>query len=733
MAPREQSSKGHARRGGRRVRTPTTLQMEGTECGAASLAMVLAYHGRHVALQELRVACGVSRDGSKASNIVAAAQRYGLACSAYKLEPEDLDELDLPVILHWNFNHFLVYEGRSGAKHFVNDPANGQRVVTDEDMQRSFTGVALSFETTEAFVAGGRRTTLLDVFFDRLPSIAGAVAFLVLANLAIVLPGLALPTIARVFVDDVLIANRWGWLPALLAGLMLTAGIRAALSSLSEQVTIRTNLKLAVVSTSGFLWQMLRLPVQFYSARFAGDLVYRVNANARIAQVLSSDLVTGLVHLVSVLFFAVLLAWYDLSLTLIVVANAAISMVVMRFFTRQRVAQSTRLQTDQGKLAGVSMSGLRLIESLKASGAESDFFARWSGYQARVTVAEQALAVPSAYAGALHPLFASIGSVSVLAVGALHIMDGALTIGGLVAFQTLAASFLGPFQALLNVFVTLQEAEGDVSRLEDVMLSQRDPQVDLQVTAEDAPLRLSGTLSMRDVSFGYSPLEPPLIQGFSLELSPGKRVALVGGSGSGKSTLAKLISGLYEPWEGEILFDGLRRMEIPRHLFVNSVAVVDQDIFLFEGTVRENLTLWDDAVPSHAVVAAATDAAVHEDIVSRPGGYDALVEEGGRNFSGGQRQRMEIARALVVSPTLLLLDEATSALDPTTEKIVDDNLRRRGVACVIVAHRLSTVRDCDEIIVLEAGRVVERGTHDSLIAQQGVYANFVALDLGERS
>jgi NHLM bacteriocin system ABC transporter peptidase/ATP-binding protein len=717
-------------RDGERVAVPTTLQMEAAECGAAALSMVLAHHGRNVSLEELRAACGVSRDGSKASNISRAAERYGLEASAYRLEPDELDDIELPAIIHWNFNHFLVYEGRLGRRYYLNDPATGPRVVDAEELGSSFTGVAMTFEPTPEFVKGGDRPNVLDMFVARVPSVAPAVIFIVLANLALIVPGLAVPTMSRIFVDDILIASRTEWLPGLLLGLLLTALMRMVFTGLTERAMIRAQLKLSVVGTSTFFWQLLRLPVQFFSSRFSGDLASRLSVNDRIASTINNTVVSGFIALISVVFFGVLLVWFNFKLAVVVFVNAAISTIVTRVVSRHRVHQSTRLQADIGKLAGVASSGLRMIESIKASGAESDFFARWAGYQAKVVSGEQRLAENSTFLAVTPSVLTGVGDVVLIAFGASLIMDGQLTIGGLVAFQSLAASFLGPLHQVLHLVVMVKQAEGDANRLEDIMLARRDPQVEQKAEVTDMPLRLAGQLSLRDVTFGYSPLEPPLISGFSLELKPGKRVALVGGSGSGKSTLAKLISGLYEPWSGEIRFDGLLRTEIPRSLFVNSVAVVDQDIFMFEGTVRENLTLWDQSVPESALVAAAKDACIHDDITMRVGGYDGPVAEGGRNFSGGQRQRMEIARALVVSPSLLLLDEATSALDPTTEQLIDDNLRRRGVACVVVAHRLSTIRDCDEIIVLERGRIVERGSHQELYAAGGAYRALVDLDMG---
>ena len=717
---------------GTRARTPTVLQMEAAECGAAALAMVLAHHGRFVSLEELRTACGVSRDGSKASNIIRAASRYGLEAAAFKLELAELSQVPLPAILHWNFNHFLVLEGIRGRRVFLNDPASGPRQVDIDEVDQCFTGVALAFEPADGFQPGGDRAGLVDAFEDRLPSIAPAMFYAVLAGIGLIIPGLAIPTFSRVFVDEVLIGNKVTWLPALLAGMLLTAALRATLLYAQQHTLLQARLKLDIVGASTFMWNVLRLPVPFFASRAAGDLASRVALNERLSEVLASRLVQGFVDLTSVVFYFILLMWFDYKLTLIVIIVAILSIVIHRVLSRRRIDEARRLQNDAGRLAGISMSGLQLIETLKAGGGESDFFARWAGHHAGVALTQQQMARSGALLATVPAFVRALGNVAVVSVGAWQVMNGQLTIGGLVAFQSLAATFVGPFEGLLQLATTLQEAEGDVSRLADVVQSRPDPHArstDVAV-AGSAPVRLAGHLRLENVSFGYSPLEPPLIRDFSLELQPGQRVALVGGSGSGKSTLAKVISGLYPPWSGSILFDGYPQEKLPRSVFVNSVSVVDQEIFLFEGTVRDNLTLWDQTVPDAVVIAAAKDACIHDDIVSRPGGYEGQVEEEGRNFSGGQRQRLEIARSLVVSPSLLLLDEATSALDPTTERLVDDNLRRRGTTCVIIAHRLSTIRDCDEIIVLEKGVVVERGTHDNLMAAGGAYSRLVLADEG---
>lgn len=729
----------------RRVRTPTVLQMEAVECGAACLAMVLAFYGRFVPLEELRYACGVSRDGTKASNVLKAARHYGLKAKGFTMEPAGLRDLPVPQIVFWNFNHFVVVDGVGPGVVYINDPAAGPRIVPDTEFGEAFTGVALAFEPGPEFRPGGQKPSALHGLLRRLRGAESGFILLVLASLSLVVPGLAIPALTRVFVDYYLIEGLADWLWPLLIGLAIAALTRGGLTWLQQHILLRLQTRLSIGASTRFFWHVLRLPVGFFAQRFGGEIGSRIMLNDRVAALVTGDLATAIVSCITMALYALIMVQYDVLLTVLGVVLASCNLLAFTLVSRRLNDANQRLMMDRGKLTGMAMQGLQMIDSFKSSGTEDLFFARWTGYHAKVVNAEQDLARQRTLLGGVPLLVSLISTALVLTVGGLRVVDGAISIGMLVAFQSLMASFAAPAVALVGLGAQFQEADSCLVRLDDVLAHPQDPEFTPPPPTSATPTlaaptlaapacvappiygrrKLSGRVTVRDLRFGFIPTSPPLIDNITLDLEPGARIALVGGSGSGKSTMGKLLTGLYRPWSGQILLDGQPLESLPREMLRVSLAMVDQDIALFEGSVRENISLWDNTLPEERIVQAAQDAAVHDVIAARPDSYDTKVDEGGRNFSGGQRQRIEIARALAADPAILVLDEATSALDADTERTVMDNLRRRGCTSIIIAHRLSTVRDCDEIIVMDAGRIVQRGSHDVLIARNGLYRTLV--------
>ncbi|MCC8166018.1 MAG: NHLP family bacteriocin export ABC transporter peptidase/permease/ATPase subunit [Planctomycetes bacterium] len=707
--------------------TPTLLQMEAVECGAAALGIIMRHYGLFLPLEQLREECGVNRDGSNALNIIKAARRFGMTAQGYRLKADDVAKKGLPAIIHWNFNHFVVLEGFKGGKAYLNDPAVGHRSVDMEEFRSAYTGIAMVVKPGEGFQPGGSKFNVWRAIVDKLSTEKMAVAFVVLIGLMLILPGLATPVFNQTFVDDILSGAHPNWMEYLLVVMAVIGALNLGLTALQSWCLTRWQTKLTIRDSGVFFWHVLRLPMSFFQQRFSGEIAMRVSLNEKVSTVLTGQAATvGLDFFIAV-FFLLLLIQYSWRLTLIGVFFSLINIALFYLVRKRLLELSLRVQQEQGKVMAAAINGFQAMETLKANGNEADFFSRWSGYYAKYSRGSDEIASVSRLLVVGPQFFGAINTALIMLIGGFQIMDGLMTAGVFMAFRSLMDSFQAPLNKILGLSQTLQSTEMEMQRLGDVLNYDIDRKN--YPAAEPAwagPAKLSGRVELENVTFGYSPLEKPLISDFNLTIEPGRWVALIGSSGSGKSTIARVVSNLFHPWSGAIKFDGHARADVPKEVLVNSIACVSQEVSIFSGTVRENLSLFDSSLPDRDIQAAARDARIHDDIVRLEGGYEHEVAEGGANFSGGQRQRLEIGRALSGNPSILILDEATSALDPITEENVLTNIRRRGCSCLVVAHRLSAFRDCDEIIVLENGIPVQRGTHSAMIGVDGPYRRLVA-------
>ena len=709
------------------AKVPVVMQMEALECGAASLTMILAYFGKWIPLEQIREDCGVSRDGSNAKNILVAARSYGLGAKAYRYDPDRLKEVGrFPMIVHWEFNHFIVLDGFKGDKVYVNDPARGTVVLTYEQFDEGYTGICLMFEPTENFEPSGKPKSMVEFAISRLKGASAAVTFVALTTFIGSICAIILSGFSRVFIDRILTGNDAGWLIPFIIGLSALAIIQVVAAWIKAIYSFKIDGKMAIVGNMNYMWKILRLPMKFFSQRMAGDIQQRQTSNANIAGTLVNTLSPLVLETLMLIFYLFVMIRYSPMLTLVGIISVAGQIWVSRIISNKRINITRVMMRDTGKLAAATVSGIEMIETIKASGAENGYFEKWSGYQASVNTQNVRFKRINSYLGLIPPVLTALANDIVLILGVYLCITGEFTVGMVMAFQGFLASFMQPAQKLIDAGQSVQELRTEMERVEDVMKYPVDVDFNDEEIDEDADYdKLSGTVELKNVTFGYSRLAPPLIENFSMKIEPGGRVAFVGSSGCGKSTLAKLISGLYQPWEGEILFDGKHIDEINRSVFTGSVAVVDQDITLFEDTIENNIKMWDTTIEDYEMMMAARDAQIHDDIMMREGGYRYRLSEGGRDFSGGQRQRIEIARVLAQDPTIIVMDEATSALDAKTEFDVVNAVKAREITCIVIAHRLSTIRDCDEIIVFDHGKVVERGTHDELMAKGGAYTELV--------
>lgn len=717
----------------KRAKTPSLFQMEMVECGAVALGIILAYYRRFITLEQLRIDCGVSRDGCKALNIIRAARKHGLKADGYRTDIDGFDDLNLPFIAFWHFNHFIVVEGVKGDFIYINDPAVGHRVIRKEDFKKEYSGIALNFKPTKSFKKEGKPPEIFSQLLKRLSGQAIPLCFLFFIGLTITLLNLATPIFAKIFIDDYIVSQNESIIKTIIIGVVITSILSFILIFTQNHYLMKFQNKLTILFSERFLWHTMRLPLRFFSQRYAGDITYRMESIRGTSGFISNIFIVGILDSILIFVYLALMFYFDITISVIILVIAVLNMLIFKRISKIKKEKSLLLSVDTGNYYSQCYSNFRIIESVKASGAEQEAFGKIVGSQVKVSNAIHTLTQKTIFINMFPNALDFFASIVVLIIGALKVMNGEMSIGTLVALQNISINFMNPLNNLINIAGQIQTMTGNIAKLDDVLQHPVEPQVNLEhfshtenLLQESKP-KLSGHIEIENLTFGFNVLEKPIISDLSLVIHPGEHVAIVGSSGSGKSTLAKLIANLYQPWSGKILMDGRDINQINKMIMANSIAMVEQDNILFNCSLKDNITMWDSTALFKNIISAAKDACIHEEISLKPQGYDTIIGDNGENFSGGERQRIDIARALNLNPNILILDEATSELDPIIENEIYDNIRRKGCTTIIVAHRLNTVSNADKIIVLEKGIIVQSGSHQELMAIEGQYKNLMSM------
>lgn len=711
------------------LRSPRIIQMESVECGSAALCILLRRYKKYATLEELRFSCGVSRDGVSSYNIVEAAKKYGFAAQGYEADFEELSFFPTPSILFWEQNHFVVLERILGKHVYINDPATGPRVISSREAKESYSGLVLCFEPTKEFIPGVAPPTLWGRIKARYKPVKTVLYCLLTMEFLTVLFSLTIPAFYQVFIDRFLQEGMPSWkgtFVSLLLGVVLISG---AIAWVQGRMLNFIQTKFSIDFASEFFWHLLSLPSRFFSQRFGGEVLQRFKLNSRITSMVTQDLVLSGINLSFVLIYLAIIFHYSVAIGLLGLFAAGFNVAILIYISSQRTSQYALLQQCNARALGLSLDALENIEALKGVGEESFFFSRIGDAYAKSINASIKIERKDIWLSNLSGISQSLTTVGLLGLGTYEVMMGHFTIGMLISLQILLSNFLAPLAGIVSFSSEAQSIGTDLMRLDDVLKNPIDPMLEGRPDPSAGESPLKGRVEYSSVTFGYNPTEKPLVTDFSLVAEEGAMIGIVGEVGSGKSTLAKLGAGLYIPWKGRVLFDGKPIKEVSRELFSHSVAFVDQEISLFAGTVRENVSLWNKEVSLDQIQKACMRAHIHDEILTFPGGYEAELQEEALNLSAGQRQRLEIARALLFEPKVLFLDEAMNTLDSEVEEKILRSLREMGTTTFLISHRLSAVRNADQIIVVQNGKITEKGTHQELSSNRKYYSSQLTKEL----